>query len=939
MAEEIIKARVWTKIDTLDAWNASPLILGAGEFAPVLTAPGGSVFNFKVGTGDRRFSDLPWSLQTPGTAQEANTSTVFPPGTPGLYIPTESGTYNGITVDLSAGYTQLIWDGATLVKAEFPIDLAGYLKSDILSRGWAGGDQLFDKDNMTVDRYVNSPPAISTMSGASVGVVLFPEGLAESQITVSGLTRTSGRTKRYYWADKDNVPLSGSSPVLISPSGPTTVTIDRPQEGRYLYFTAVYPEDAPGTADAIMVNLGDSAMPFEGFTPATIGVDGIIPNADKAVYTQQETLGLLPQSNTTSIPGKNKANPTRITSGYVNSVPNTGLASNSNWRIVVIPCLPNRPYTISGWESSRSELAYYSGPVPPVGGKPENGAIPELISSGPTTKADGSITINTPNSCSYFIFTVRRDSENDNVFDELMVEEGATESAYQPYEEQQVVTGINGTAIAPEFITVGDRLVSTADIASGGGTKDAMTLKIDFSGQELTSIEYSYNGKQIRQEVAPFRPLVDITSRTAFDFRRFIVDNEVIQNTADDAAPYRVFNTTVGANHGYNRTRITASAHGKTNADVGSVYTDGTREFVIINIFSANQLDVSSRSDNAGVSSNLLTHVSGGTDTSSINSTSRVNEQFYPIIKNRKIEVLTDGHPIPSINNTYFANDTISFVESYDIMEKNSMMEWLISQVGTSSKIVQFDGDAAISVSINYVFDRNMGCTIFTDFVALKAIDAFKDIMFLQAVKLVADPVKYYVPKTLPFNHDGIPMDFSEPTDITSMPLVNSIDFTMDKCDPAGLLADRALMLTPSIGFAMGYLPVKDAALSRRRDVATRKALEIRNTKKVYMSAVDTADIAALTPGDYFSVIGYRNFFLRDPVRTSAYVVETPSGGYLYADYHAASVDRISLPSNFAGKSVQVIEKTNTISVLSEPTGSILLEASGKGYIILKFDE
>lgn len=118
---EIIKARVWTKIDTLEAWDANPLILGPGEFAPVLTAPGGSVFNFKVGTGNRRFSDLPWSLQTPGAAQEANTSTVFPTGTPGLYIPTENGTYNGITVDLSAGYTQLIWDGATLVDVVFPI--------------------------------------------------------------------------------------------------------------------------------------------------------------------------------------------------------------------------------------------------------------------------------------------------------------------------------------------------------------------------------------------------------------------------------------------------------------------------------------------------------------------------------------------------------------------------------------------------------------------------------------------------------------------------------------------------------------------------------------------------------------------------------------------------------------------------------------------------
>lgn len=126
MAEEIIKARVWTKIDTLEAWDANPLILGPGEFAPVLSGVGESVFNFKVGTGDRRFSDLPWSLQTPGAAVAADTNTVFPTDVPGLYIPTEDGTYEGVTVDLSVGYVQLIWDGTTLVKVEFPIDLNGY---------------------------------------------------------------------------------------------------------------------------------------------------------------------------------------------------------------------------------------------------------------------------------------------------------------------------------------------------------------------------------------------------------------------------------------------------------------------------------------------------------------------------------------------------------------------------------------------------------------------------------------------------------------------------------------------------------------------------------------------------------------------------------------------------------------------------------------------
>lgn len=119
---EILDARVKQKTGTAADFAGYQLL--AGEIALVRTSPSGPVWNFKVGPGN--FDSLDWSLQNPGAAQKADTSTVFPTGVPGLYIPTENGTYNGITVDLSAGYTQLIWDGATLVYVVFPINLAGY---------------------------------------------------------------------------------------------------------------------------------------------------------------------------------------------------------------------------------------------------------------------------------------------------------------------------------------------------------------------------------------------------------------------------------------------------------------------------------------------------------------------------------------------------------------------------------------------------------------------------------------------------------------------------------------------------------------------------------------------------------------------------------------------------------------------------------------------
>lgn len=63
MAEDIIKARVWTKVDTLENWNNNPLLLGPGEMA-LVTTPSGIPLNMKWGdkTERKRFSDLPFVI-------------------------------------------------------------------------------------------------------------------------------------------------------------------------------------------------------------------------------------------------------------------------------------------------------------------------------------------------------------------------------------------------------------------------------------------------------------------------------------------------------------------------------------------------------------------------------------------------------------------------------------------------------------------------------------------------------------------------------------------------------------------------------------------------------------------------------------------------------------------------------------------------------------
>ena len=66
---------------------------------------------------------------------------------------------------------------------------------------------------------------------------------------------------------------------------------------------------------------------------------------------------------------------------------------------------------------------------------------------------------------------------------------------------------------------------------------------------------------------------------------------QTIAGQADDAPPVKYNNTYIGGNHGASFTKkITATAHGKAAADIGSLWTNGSVQFRIVAIIDANTL-------------------------------------------------------------------------------------------------------------------------------------------------------------------------------------------------------------------------------------------------------------------------------------------------------------------------------------------------------------
>lgn len=143
---ETIDARVKQKTGVAADFAGYTLL--EGEMALVRTSASGPVINYKVGPG--LFDSLPWSLQVPGTVASVSPSTDFSGLPAGLYLPEEDGTYDGsVSVDLTEGVTYLNWDGSTLTKQVYPINLAGYatindVDSIIPYDLYRDRDQIFD---------------------------------------------------------------------------------------------------------------------------------------------------------------------------------------------------------------------------------------------------------------------------------------------------------------------------------------------------------------------------------------------------------------------------------------------------------------------------------------------------------------------------------------------------------------------------------------------------------------------------------------------------------------------------------------------------------------------------------------------------------------------------------------------------------------------------
>jgi hypothetical protein len=429
----------------------------------------------------------------------------------------------------------------------------------------------------------------------------------------------------------------------------------------------------------------------------------------------------------------------------------------------------------------------------------------------------------------------------------------------------------------------------------------------------------------------------------SFNFVETLVGSDSIHTIGDDITPIRTF-TTVGANHGYtNIQEITMSSHGKTAADLGSIWTDGVTNYTLLKI-SGNVLTFGCPyTVTDGVTSSLkvdpianLSHVSGATNTSVIDITTRsATPQLYPSINNISVKYILDGEEITE-DGEYFGTE-LQVQEQYDVMDYKAIIDYAQSNIGQS--YVNGNIEGLVQLSNTFTYGEGLKCTTSHSMKVLKKAK-FGRCGFLQSVALNAisgHTRKRFMPNVNVKNGfdfaNGIDLDAYNTT-LFFRP-VDCVDPTIPPNHHVDWIYFNGVK---KYGFTMGYIVDKTNSKNANR-VNSPYVWDMRNTKKSYPIVIEDTTLEA---GAYMNFMGFRNYLSPEEVGEATCInsVKDRKDVYMYVDFNKQVTAFNQQMRNEIGKSISFLQGENytQLNDVVDSAGVVFSVNSTLGNSVLKIN-
>lgn len=458
-----------------------------------------------------------------------------------------------------------------------------------------------------------------------------------------------------------------------------------------------------------------------------------------------------------------------------------------------------------------------------------------------------------------------------------------------------------------------------------------------------------------------------------FDFKgAYLIDKStltqkcLLENViSDETTPVNINNLYLGANHGPLGVEVTSANHGKTIADIGSLWkAANNQQWTLLRIVDNNTLlflaEIGGGSKKnfsfpSKIEGSTLTYISHGTNSSAITIASQKENQVYPSIANvvPKAYIVRDNVK-SEVSDLYtptnIACDKVIMEISYDIMNPALIGSALRSQRpdnGFAEAPNLAAGEALVHYNLRMTVDE---CgTVLTEFdheilKDLSSIEYYGHQWYPRA-DIYGGGVYRYLPGTKAFS--AIPQgeasetsfDFSTPFDMNNT-FPESTRLTKDAwSEPDKYVPDRIVDYMKNadgknvMAYATGYIPIDDAAPESRLK-NTSQSIFLYGSKKAYPVFINSSDYTKA--GAHIKGAAYRKYenLSAQSSKTEVYTINYDHNVYYYIDFLTETSEELNLSETCKIYNPKIIYKSSgaNCKILGD---KISVSGSAKDYIVI----
>lgn len=618
----------------------------------------------------------------------------------------------------------------------------------------------------------------------------------------AGATYTLSNPRNACWYDSANAPIAAS---FVNNTAMTNLTITAPAGAAYMrasFQTASY-------AANFQIEAGSAATAYVPFSVTIPGLDALkTANQALTAAAQGQSAKTLTDAMATLTPSNNMFNPA-----------DPDVTADSNLKNSLGSVVVLAGYTVTGFMPVTAGSTY-------TFSNPRNVAVYNSSKAGLGTvgtgffdnPGQGPLTITVAAGGAYVRATVGTAA----YLPTFQAEPGSVQTAYIPYGGRLNLSSKMQQSVA-----------ATAGSSPLTAVRAGNTLRLD----------RTLDGKTLSTNFT----LANSASNGGLNIESTTLDGVTIHQMGDDVTPLRTQLGTVGANHGYSFMGSFTNPDGKTTADLGSRWTDGTREYVLLAIDGTGKLIMGgSYTTSSGIVSSSavnptvnLTHVAGATHTGAIDYTTRAATSLFPSVGRMTVTVWVDG--AQQATDGTLGGRMVEIRESYEVLDYASLYDLAKANVGVSYTALPVAG--AMRVTNTFRYSAGGRCRVSSTLTELKPT-TLAACGFLQSVPIQKSgaTLTRFVPgvATIGSNTWGTGVDM---TSYASNDIVTSADLLSASVPPAFHLDRLTASGATVVGYAMGYLPwgVRDSDASTNAARLTNAATnfwDLRSTKKSYPTVV-----------------------------------------------------------------------------------------------------